>query len=78
MVAPSVTDAGPRHAASMRVGFVLVSTYSWMCITIGVALARFVLGLIVHKIEFGADNTTIFVGTVGLYTRVNGVDANRR
>ncbi|KAH7084428.1 hypothetical protein FB567DRAFT_604277 [Paraphoma chrysanthemicola] len=46
------------NAKSTRSGFVLVSLYSWMVITLGVVIARFVRGLLVHKVKFGADDAT--------------------
>ncbi|KAH7072140.1 hypothetical protein BKA63DRAFT_534944 [Paraphoma chrysanthemicola] len=44
------------NAKSTRSGFVLVSLYSWMVITLGVVIARFVRGLLIHKVKFGADD----------------------
>jgi hypothetical protein len=54
-----------RHAQSTRGGFVLVSLYSWMVITVGVVVARFVRGLVVHKIKFGADDAAALASIVG-------------
>lgn len=61
---PASMDDGPRNAPSTRSGFVLVSTYSWMCVTLGVAIARFGQGYIVHKIDMGPDDGTILASSV--------------
>lgn len=53
-----------RNVRSTREGFVLVSLYSWMIITFGVAIARFVRGLVIHKIKFGGDDAAALAGSV--------------
>lgn len=60
---PTSTGDGLRHASSTRGGFVLVSTYSWMCITLGVVITRFGQSF-VHKVGFGPDDATIVMGSV--------------
>ncbi|KAF1850577.1 uncharacterized protein K460DRAFT_273747 [Cucurbitaria berberidis CBS 394.84] len=52
-----------RIAKSTPGGFVLVSTYSWLCITLGVGIARFGQSL-VHKVAFGPDDATVLVGSI--------------
>lgn len=56
-------DPGPRNAPSGRGGILLVSLYSWTCITIGVAIARFVVASI-HKVEFDFDDGMVLVSSV--------------
>jgi hypothetical protein len=63
MVPVGLND-GHRNAATTRSGFVLVSTYAWTLITIGVAIARFAQGH-AHKVEVGRDDAAIFAATVG-------------
>lgn len=58
------TESGPRYATNTRTGFVLVSTYSWLCMTVIVVVVRFVRGLIIHKSRFGYDDATTLMGTV--------------
>lgn len=53
-----------RNARTTHGGFVLVSMYSWMLITWGVLIARFVRGSIIHKIQFGPDDATAFAAHV--------------
>jgi hypothetical protein len=61
----AMRDSGAlTNAKSTRSGFVLVSLYSWMVITFGVIIARFVRGLIIHKIKFGADDATALAAHV--------------
>lgn len=55
--------AGHRNAQSVRGGVVLVSLYSWTCITVGVAIARFIIGCI-HKVNFGLDDGMALCGSV--------------
>ncbi|KAL6704952.1 hypothetical protein ACN47E_007497 [Coniothyrium glycines] len=57
-------EINTRSAATTRSGFVLVSTYSWSCVTVGVILARYGQSLIVHKIEYGWDDGTVLAATV--------------
>ena len=59
-------EPGPRNAPSVRVGAILVSLYSWTCVTIGVAIARFIIGRI-HRVAFGLDDVTILCASVSCY-----------
>lgn len=61
---PVRRDDGVRLAKSTAGGFALVSLYSWMVITLGVTLARFIRGVIVHKTKFGSDDAAALAGTV--------------
>lgn len=63
MVAITMEDR-PRYATTKSTGFVLVSTYSWLCVIIVVAAVRYGQGLLVHKTYFGSDDGTALVGTV--------------
>lgn len=54
-----------RNARTTQGGFVLVSMYSWIVITWSILIARFVRGSVIHKIQFGLDDATAFVGHVG-------------
>jgi hypothetical protein len=56
-------EPGPRIAPSVRGGAILVSLYSWTCVTIGVAIARFIIGRI-HRVAFGLDDVTILCASV--------------
>ncbi|KAF2708628.1 hypothetical protein K504DRAFT_534232 [Pleomassaria siparia CBS 279.74] len=57
------SDEYPREAPSARGGIILVSLYSWICITIGVAIARFVVGSI-HKVHLDFDDAMVLVGSI--------------
>ena len=59
---------GPRNARSAREGFVLVSLYSWTCVTIGVILARLIVGAM-HKLGFRSDDGTAVAGSVSRHHR---------
>lgn len=61
---PVRREDGLRLAKSTAGGFALVSLYSWMIITLGVTLARFIRGVIVHKTKFGADDAAALAGAV--------------
>ncbi|PSN70882.1 hypothetical protein BS50DRAFT_269101 [Corynespora cassiicola Philippines] len=56
-------EEGPRYAPSGRGGAVLVSLYTWTCITLGVACARFIIGRI-HKVNFGPDDGMVLTGSI--------------
>jgi len=62
---PYGSDPGHRNAPTERAGVLLVSLYSWTCITIGVAIARFVVAYI-HKVAFALDDVMVLAGTVSL------------
>jgi hypothetical protein len=62
-MSPAGSDEGRRNVVSTRSGFVLVSTYSWAIITVGVLVGRFAQGHS-HKIEVGADDVAIAAATV--------------
>jgi len=53
-----------RNAQTTGAGFVLVSLYSWMTITWGILIARFVRGLFLHRILFGADDVMALAGNI--------------
>lgn len=67
---PFGSDPGPRNAPSARGGILLVSLYSWTCITIGVAVARFVVAYI-HKVEFAFDDFMVLAATVSGRSAMN-------
>lgn len=54
---------GARNAPNARAGVVLVSLYSWTAVTLGVAITRFVIGLL-HKVDFGLDDSMVLCGSV--------------
>lgn len=56
-------EEGPRFARSPREGFVLVSLYSWTCVTVGVILARLAIGIL-RKVGFESDDGTALAGSV--------------
>ncbi|KAF2472764.1 uncharacterized protein BDR25DRAFT_365918 [Lindgomyces ingoldianus] len=58
----SGAEPGHRNAPSSRGGIVLVSLYSWTCVTIGVAAARFIIGRL-HRVKFGFDDATVVAGS---------------
>jgi hypothetical protein len=60
---PSGPEPGSRNSPSGRGGFLLVSLYSWTCITIGVTIARFVVAYI-HEIKFEYDDLMALAGAV--------------
>ena len=62
---PVRREDGLRLAKSTAGGFALVSLYSWMVITLGVTLARFLRGVLIHKTKFGSDDAAALAGTVG-------------
>ncbi|KAF2635494.1 hypothetical protein P280DRAFT_536125 [Massarina eburnea CBS 473.64] len=53
---------GPRYAATVRGGVVMVSLYSWTCIALGVTIARLIIASL-HKLHFGRDDATIVAGS---------------
>lgn len=57
-------QANLRNAQSTPGGFVLVSLYSWAVVTSGVVVARFVRGLLIHKVKFGADDKSALASIV--------------
>lgn len=57
-------QANLRNAHSTPGGFVLVSLYSWAVMTSGVVVARFVRGLLIHKVKFGADDNSALASMV--------------
>jgi len=57
------SEEGRRNGVSTRSGFVLVSTYSWTIITVGVLVGRFAQGHN-HKIEYGLDDVAVVAATV--------------
>jgi hypothetical protein len=58
------TGQNPRYAQSTPGGFVLVSLYSWTVMTCGIVIARFIRGLLLHKIKFGADDKSALASIV--------------
>ncbi|OAL02850.1 hypothetical protein IQ06DRAFT_345836 [Phaeosphaeriaceae sp. SRC1lsM3a] len=61
---PLRREDGIRYAKSTAGGFVVVSLYSWMVITLGVTLARFIRGVVVHNTKFGSDDAAALTGTI--------------
>ncbi|KAF1954362.1 hypothetical protein CC80DRAFT_567572 [Byssothecium circinans] len=56
-------EDGPRNARTVRGGVIMVSLYSWTCITMGVALARVIIAL-QNKLQFGRDDATALTGSL--------------
>lgn len=61
---PVRREDGARLARSTAGGFALVSLYSWIVITLGVTLARFIRAVLIHKTKFGSDDAAALAGTV--------------
>ena len=54
---------GPHHATTMRSGALMVSLYSWTCITLGVTVARILVASL-RKLKFGIDDAAAMMGSV--------------
>lgn len=62
-MATTSLEPGPRNASTVRSGVVLVSLYSWACITVFAAVARFIIGS-THRVDYGLDDVLVLVGLV--------------
>ncbi|KAF2127534.1 hypothetical protein P153DRAFT_343683 [Dothidotthia symphoricarpi CBS 119687] len=60
----SSTPDGFRNAPTTRGGFMLVSLYSWMCITWMALIMRLTLGVVIHRVGFQRDDATALVGSI--------------